>query len=127
MINKKLTIIFFILSIVFTVKAQKKEIIIADYENKPNTANWWKLNSNVKFSLDEKAADQVNKNSKVCLYVRWDSTQKSQPFTWFTDLKADTFAVSGMEEKWKDFKDKTWMSFWCKAGSGILSCLITWY
>lgn len=42
----------------------------------------------------------------------------NRPFAWFTDIKADTFAVSGMEETWKSFKENTWMSFWCKAGDG---------
>jgi hypothetical protein len=98
--------------------AQQKQILIADYENKPNTDSWWKDNPNVKFSYNENPASQINKKSKVCLHVRWDSVPQNRPFAWFTDLKADTFAVPGMEEEWKLFKENTWMSFWCKAGTG---------
>ncbi len=118
MIFKVLTASFFVLIQFFVSNAQKKEILIADYENKPNTENWWKDNPQVKFSYDENTQNQVNKNSKVCLHVRWDSIPQNRPFAWFTDLKADTFAVDGMEEQWKLFKEKTWMSFWCKAGQG---------
>jgi hypothetical protein len=100
------------------VFSQKKQILIADYENKPNTEGWWKDNPGVKFSYDENPASQINKKSKVCLHIRWDSVPKNRPFAWFTDLKADTFAIPGMEEEWKSFKGNTWMSFWCKAGSG---------
>ncbi len=102
----------------FEASAQKQQIIINDYEKRPNTINWWKDNANVKFIYDESSANQVNKKSKVCLHVRWDSVPNNRPFAWFTDLKADTFAVDGMEEKWKSFKENTWLSFWCKAGEG---------
>jgi len=118
MIINKLILVFLVLNHFFSMNAQKKQILIADYENKPSTASWWRDNSQVKFSYDENAANQVNKNSKVCLYVRWDSVPNNRPLTWFTDLKADTFAVAGMEEKWKAYKEKTWMSFWCKSGEG---------
>jgi len=100
-------------------QAQKKqEILINDFENKPATNNWWRDNSNVTFAYDETKQNQVNRKSNVCLYVKWDSVSKHKPFTWFTDLKADTFAVDGMEGKWKEFQQNTWLSFWCKAGEG---------
>jgi len=100
------------------VSAQQKQILISDYENKPATDGWWKDNPLVKFSYDENPTSQLNTESKVCLYVRWDSVPQNRPFAWFTDLKADTFAVPGMEEQWKSFKENTWISFWCKAGDG---------
>jgi len=100
------------------VFAQQKQILIADYENKPNTGGWWKDNAQVKFAYDEIPASQLNTDSKVCLHVRWDSVPQNRPFAWFTDLKADTFAVDGMENEWESFKENTWMSFWCKAGAG---------
>jgi len=100
------------------ISAQQKQIIIADYENRPSTDGWWKDNPNVKFSYNENPSNQFSNKSKTCLYVRWDSVPQNRPFAWFTDLKADTFAVDGMEEQWKLFKENTWMSFWCKAGSG---------
>ena len=114
------TIVFVIAIFVFSPRifAQQKQILIADYENKPSTDGWWKDNPNVKFLYNENPSSQLNKKSKVCLYVRWDSVPQNRPFAWFTDLKADTFAVPGMEEEWKSFKENTWMSFWCKAGSG---------
>ncbi len=114
------TIVFAIAMLVCrpAVFAQQKQILIADYENKPATDGWWKDNSQVKFSYDENPTSQLNTESKVCLYVRWDSVPQNRPFAWFTDLKADTFAVPGMEEKWKSFKENTWWSFWCKAGDG---------
>jgi len=104
------------MALLSAVSAQQKKILIADYENKPNTDNWWKDNPHVKFSYDENLSTQINTDSKVCLHVRWDSVPQNRPFAWFTDLKADTFAVDGMEEQWKSFKENTWMSFWCKAG-----------
>jgi hypothetical protein len=118
MLIKQLVLAFAMLSIFPRVFAQKKQILIADYENKPITDGWWKDNPNVKFSYNENPACQINKKSKVCLYVRWDSVPQNRPFAWFTDLKADTFAVPGMEKEWKSFKENTWMSFWCKAGAG---------
>jgi hypothetical protein len=118
MIFRTLMILFFALSLFFEINAQKKQILIADFENKPATGNWWKDNPQVKFSYDENVKNQVNEKSKVCLHVRWDSIPQNRPFAWFTDLKADTFAVDGMEEQWKSFRENTWMSFWCKAGSG---------
>lgn len=107
-----------ILNVFFAVHAQKNQLVIADYEDRPNTATWWKDNPMVTFSFDENAANQVNVKSKVCLHVHWDSIPTNRPNAWFTDLKADTFAVDGMEEQWKLFKENTWMSFWCKAGLG---------
>ena len=116
--NKKVLSFFFMMVVYAGATAQKMDILIADYENKPNSESWWRDNPKVKFSYDEYLNNQVNDQSKVCLHVRWDSTPVNKPFTWFTDLKADTFAVSGMEEKWKSFKENTWLSFWCKAGEG---------
>jgi uncharacterized membrane protein YkgB len=118
MFRKRLVLAVVILGFFLGATAQNKQILIADYENKPNTDGWWKDNANVKFSYNENPACQINKKSKVCLYVRWDSVPQNRPFAWFTDLKADTFAVDGMEEAWKSFKENTWMSFWCKAGDG---------
>lgn len=118
MVLKQLVLAFAMLSIFAGVSAQNKQILIADYENKPNTDGWWKDNANVKFSYNENPACQINKKSKVCLYVRWDSLPQNRPFAWFTDLKADTFAAAGMEEEWKSYQENTWMSFWCKAGAG---------
>lgn len=118
MIFRTLMILFFASGLFFGTNAQKKQILIADFENKPSTGNWWKDNAQVKFSYDENKTNQVNEHSKVCLHVRWDSVPQNRPFAWFTDLKADTFAVDGMEEQWKLFKENTWMSFFCKGGEG---------
>lgn len=107
-----------VMALLSAVSAQQKQILIADYENKPATDGWWKDNHLVKFSYDENPTSQLNTESKLCLYVRWDSVPQNRPFAWFTDLKADTFAVDGMEEQWKSFKENTWMSFWCRAGNG---------
>lgn len=115
---KKIITLTFILIIASSLHAQKRELLINDFENKPITENWWKDNKNVTFSYNENLNDQVDLKSKVCLHVRWDSVPNNRPYAWFTDLKADTFAVNGMEEEWKYFKEKTWMSFWCKAGLG---------
>jgi len=99
--------------------AQKKQTLIINYfENKPATASWWRVNGNVHFSYNDARKEQVNKKSKVCLYIRWDSIPADQPHTWFTDLKADTLAGEGMESTWKQFQQNTWLSFWCKAGDG---------
>lgn len=118
MLLKSIFLVFAFICLSQLVTAQQKQIIIADYENKPSTIGWWKDNPQVKFSYDEIPERQLNTNSKVCLYVRWDSIPQNRPFAWFTDLKADTFAVDGMENEWKLFKESTWMSFWCKAGEG---------
>jgi hypothetical protein len=118
MLLKRLVLVFVILGFSLGVSAQRKQILIADYENKSSTEGWWKDNPNVKFSYNENPANQFSHKSKACLYVRWDSVPQNRPFAWFTDLKADTFAVPGMEEEWKSFKGNTWMSFWCKAGAG---------
>jgi hypothetical protein len=95
----------------------KQTIMINDFENKPSTTLWWRDNGNVHFTYDDNT-QQVNKHSKTCLYVRWDSTTGHPPHTWFTDLKADTFAVEGMEASWAAFRQNTWLSFWCKGGQG---------
>ncbi len=117
----KVTIVIisvFVLQSQLAFSQKQQQILINDFENKPNTSGWWKDNPNVKFSYDENAVNQVDKQSKVCLYVRWDSVPKNRPWAWFTDLKADTFATEGMEEKWKSFQENTWLSFWCKGGQG---------
>jgi hypothetical protein len=62
------------------VFAQQKQILIADYENKPNTGGWWKDNAQVKFAYDEIPASQLNTDSKVCLHVRWDSVPQQPSF-----------------------------------------------
>lgn len=99
--------------------AQKKlELIINDYEKKPATESWWRVNGNVQFSYNETPKNQLNKKSKSCLYVRWDSIPEAPANTWFTDLKADTLAGEGMETIWKQFQQNTWLSFWCKVGNG---------
>ena len=117
---KKLFLILLLLnlSIQLTSAQQKQEIMIHDFENKPKTENWWRDNERVKFSYDELKKNQVDKRSKTCLYVRWDSTPTDKAFTWFTDLKADSLAADGMESKWKSFQQNTWLSFWCKGGEG---------
>ncbi len=115
---KNIIVIYFLAAFSFAVGAQKRQIVIADFEKKPNIASWWVDNSNVKLNFDENKENQPIKKSKVCLHVRWDSVPANRPYAWFTDLKADTFAAPGMEEQWKLFKEQTWMSFWAKAGSG---------
>jgi hypothetical protein len=113
-----LILLLFKLSIQITKAQKKQEIIINDFEDKPQTTNWWRDNEHVKFSYNELKKDQVNKWSKACLYVRWDSISINKPYTWFTDLKADTLAADGMETQWKSFQENTWLSFWCKGGEG---------
>jgi len=49
------------------VFAQQKLILIADYENKPNTDGWWKDNPCVKFSYNENPSSQLNKQTTVYL------------------------------------------------------------
>jgi hypothetical protein len=117
---KKSRLLLFIASLFFQIAlAQKKqEIMIHDFENKPKTEKWWRDNEHVKFFYDEIKANQVNKGSKTSLYVRWDSISNGKPYTWFTDLKADTLAADGMETTWKSFQQNTWLSFWCKGGEG---------
>lgn len=117
--NKRIygaVILFFVTTL--SALSQKQCLMIADFENKPSTINWWKDNPNVKFRYDEAKSNQYSAKSHVSLHVRWDQVPQNRPFAWFTDLKADTFAVNGMEKTWMNFKDKTWMSFWCKAGKG---------
>ncbi len=100
----------------FSQAQEKQTIMINDFENNPPTENWWRVNEQVKFSYNHIKKDQVNEQSKSCLYIRWDSIPSNQPFTWFTDLKADSLAADGMESTWKRFQQNTWLSFWCKAG-----------
>ncbi|OYU92898.1 MAG: hypothetical protein CFE21_22520, partial [Bacteroidetes bacterium B1(2017)] len=94
---KKLFLILLLLNLSIQItKAQKKqEIMINDFEDKPQTKNWWRDNQHVKFSYNELKKDQVDKSSKACLYVRWDAIPNNKPYTWFTDLKADTLAADG--------------------------------
>jgi hypothetical protein len=117
---KKQYLILFILilSLQIVVAQNKQEIMINDFENKPATESWWRDNEHVKFSYDQNKKDQLNKASKNCLHIRWDSIPSNKPFTWFTDLKADSLAAIGMESTWKNFQQNTWLSFWCKIGDG---------
>ncbi|GAB2530100.1 hypothetical protein [Spirosoma aerophilum] len=117
---KHLLLLLFLvtLPLQLAVAQKKQEIIIHDFENKPQTENWWRVNRNVTFSYDRVKENQLNKRSKTCLHVRWDSITSDKPFTWFTDLKADTLAADGMESTWKSFQQDTWLSFWCKGGEG---------
>ena len=92
--------------------------MINDFEKNPPTENWWRVNSGVRFSYDQNKEHQFNERSKSCLYVKWDSIPLNKPFTWFTDLKADSLAADQMETIWKSFQKNTWLSFWCKGGDG---------
>ncbi len=69
--------LLFLLIIIFFNQqslAQKKQtLIINDFESKPATASWWRVNENVQFSYNDDPKNQVNRKSKVCLYIRWDS------------------------------------------------------
>ena len=100
------------------VAQQKQQIMIHDFEDKPATQSWWRDNEHVQFSYDSIKTHQVNKQSKVCLHVQWDSIPANKPYTWFTDLKADTLVADGMQTTWKAFQQNTWLSFWCKVGEG---------
>jgi hypothetical protein len=113
-----LMLLLVIFSSQICVAQKKQEIIINDFENQPPTENWWRDNAHVKFSYDLIKKNQVNERSKSCLHVRWDSIPSNKPFTWFTDLKADSLAADGMASIWKTFQQNTWLSFWCKAGEG---------
>jgi len=117
----KNSILLFLLSIFsfhFSQAQEKAEIMINDFENRPSTENWWRDNAHVKFSYNQIKKDQATKESTTCLYVRWDSIPSNKPFTWFTDLKADSLASDGMASTWKNFQENTWLSFWCKSGDG---------
>lgn len=117
---KKYTLIFIVVNLCGTIVFSQKKIslVINDFEDSPTTENWWKIDKNVKFSINNDPKNQLNADSKKCLYVKWDSTTNQKPYTWFTDLKADTMAGNGMETIWKSFQQNTWLSFWCKAGEG---------
>ena len=117
---KKIRFALFIvsLSVMAATAQQKREIMINDFEHKPPTRGWWRDNSHVQFTFDDNQQHQVNKRSANCLYIRWDSIPAGKPFTWFTDLKADSLAADGMEAEWKLFQENTWLSFWCKGGEG---------
>ena len=114
-----LFLIAFLASLSAVSVAQKIKLNISDYENKPNTEKWWRDNSKVTFTYDENSSNQVSAKSMVCLHIRWDSIPKNQKsYTWFTDLKADTFVSPGMETIWKEFKSNIWISFYCRLGDG---------
>lgn len=119
-IMKKSFLIFLvgIISLNFSSAQEKQTIMINDFENKPPTENWWRFNEQVKFSYNHIKKDQANEYSKTCLKIRWDSISPNKPFTWFTDLKADSLSADGMETTWKNFQQNTWLSFWCKTGDG---------
>lgn len=116
----KILLIFILgfFSLKVSLAQEKQTIMINDFENKPPTEYWWRVNEQVKFSYNQNKKDQVNEYSKTCLKIRWDSIPSNKPFTWFTDLKADSLAADGMETTWKNFQQNTWLSFWCKTGDG---------
>jgi hypothetical protein len=118
MISKKNIFLILLILGALSSFSQNQKLMIANFENKPSTKNWWRDNENVKFIYDEAKSSQYSNKSKVSLHVRWDSVPQNRPFAWFTDLKADTLVVDGMQKTWMNFKEKTWMSFWCKAGEG---------
>jgi hypothetical protein len=115
---KGLFIIFLLTFFNLVAYTQDERIVIADYEQKPGLSGWWKDNPSISLSYEERTGYQLNQLSNSCLYIRWDSIPNDRPFAWFSDIKADTFVSEGMQDKWKSFKDKTWMSFWCRAGDG---------
>jgi hypothetical protein len=90
----------------------------SNYEDKPNTSNYWRDNHQVKFLLDERKENQQNPNSKVCLNVRWDSIPANKSWCWFTDLKIDSLANPAMDQVRAEFSDKIWLSCWCNTGQG---------
>jgi hypothetical protein len=118
MIKLLLIFVTVVLSLQNIAAQKKQKIMINDFENNPPTENWWRDNVHVKFFYNQIKKDQVNKDSKSCLYIRWDSIPSNKPFTWFTDLKADSLAAEGMASIWKSFQQNTWLSFWCKGGEG---------
>jgi len=113
--KKILTFCFFVL-LISEGRAQQK--IVLNYEEKPNTANWWRDNNHVKLLLDEKKENQQSPNSKVCLNVHWDSIPANKSWCWFTDLKIDSLANPAMERVRTEFSDKIWLSCWCNSGNG---------
>jgi hypothetical protein len=114
--GKENSIFFFLLLMVFEGKAQQK--IVLTYEDKPNTANWWRDNHLVTFLFDEDKNHQQNKASGVCLDVRWDSIPANKSWCWFTDLKIDSLANPVMDNLRAEFRDKIWLSCWCNTGQG---------
>ena len=98
--------------------SSKDSVIIFDFENKRQCLNWWKDNNRVTFAHDTHPSQQLHKFSKGCMHIVWDSIPENSNWTWFTDIKADTFVSPEMNDKWKNFKNSTWMSFWYKSGDG---------
>jgi hypothetical protein len=109
-------ILFFLLLSLLESRAQQK--IVLHFEEKPNTMSWWRDNTQVKFLLDENKNHQQNKNSKVCLNVRWDSIPANKSWCWFTDLKIDSLANPIMDKIRAEFGDQIWLSCWCNSGKG---------
>lgn len=109
-------IILFFSLLLYESSAQQK--IVINYEDKPNTANWWRDNNQVKFILDENKNHQQNSNSKVCMNVHWDSIPAGKSWCWFTDLKIDSLANPAMDQVRAEFNDKIWLSCWCNTGNG---------
>jgi hypothetical protein len=68
--------------------------------------------------MDENKKHQQNKNSKVCLNVRWDSIPANKSWCWFTDLKIDSLANPVMDKVRAEFSDQIWLSCWCNTGNG---------
>jgi len=113
---KKIITIFLFILLIFESQAQQK--IVLNYEDKPNTASWWRDNNHVKLLLDEKKENQQSLNSKVCLNVRWDSIPANKSWCWFTDLKIDSLANPAMDRVRTEFGDKIWLSCRCNSGNG---------
>jgi hypothetical protein len=113
---KKITALFLFI-LVFSESWTQQKIVI-NYEDKPNTSDYWRDNQQVKFLLDEKKENQQNPNTKVCLNVRWDSIPVNKSWCWFTDLKIDSLANPAMDKVREEFSDKIWLSCWCNSGQG---------
>jgi hypothetical protein len=112
----KCFILFLLLLLLPQIRAAQK--IVLNYEDKPNTSNWWRDNNKVKFLMDENKNHQQEKNSKVCLNVRWDSIPANKSWCWFTDLKIDSLANPAMDQVRAEFADQIWLSCWCNTGKG---------
>lgn len=108
----------YLLFLLFVVQNVYGQIVQFDFEQQIATENWWRDNSNVRFNIDFATANQKDKFSKGCLNIRFDSVNISKPFTWFTDIKVDTFSNPKMINKWNEFKHNTKLSFWYKLNKG---------
>jgi len=106
----------FLFSCVALIGFAQTNVTALDFENRPNTSDWWKDNKDIKFTIDTKARNQINPKSKACLKVSWDQIPETKAWTWFTDIKIDTFATKGMKDTWLKIKKEPWISFWCNTG-----------